>query len=40
MSSKQDAIDERLTNLEDKMQTLQVSIPQYICQFHIQQTST
>lgn len=25
MSSRQDAIEERLTNLEDKMQSLQVS---------------
>lgn len=26
MSSRQDAVEERLTNLEDKIQTLQVSI--------------
>lgn len=30
MSSRQDAIEERLTNLEDKMQTLQVSIIQIL----------
>lgn len=35
MSSRQDAVEERLTNLEDKIQTLQVSTSNQFGQFNM-----